>query len=87
MFRLNLFQQKCIQSKRNLQQNRTSILFVSHSLELISESIKSRAFVISDDKPFSEEELVLLSNFQKISVGQEWIQGHSVISILHYTMD
>lgn len=57
------------------------------NVELISESLKSRAFVISDDKPFLEEELVLLSNFEKISVGQEWIQGHSVISILHYTMD
>ena len=31
------FQQKCIQSMRNLQQNGSTILFVSHSLELINE--------------------------------------------------
>lgn len=31
------FQQKCVQSMRNLQQNGSTILFVSHSLELINE--------------------------------------------------
>tara|TARA_B100001564_G_scaffold304653_1_gene273318 strand:+ start:105 stop:695 length:591 start_codon:yes stop_codon:yes gene_type:complete len=56
-------------------------------LDLITESEKSRGFIISDDKPFSDEELDMLSNLNKISVGEHWIQGHSVISILHYIMD
>jgi len=29
----------------------------------------------------------MLSNLNKISVGENWIQGHSVISILHHIMD
>ena len=44
-------------------------------------------FIISDDKPFTESELELLSDVNKISVGKKWIQGHSVIAILHHYLD
>ena len=72
------------------EKSETDIFVLDRSgknIEIISESVKSKGFVISDDKPFSEEELELLSNLEKISVGDKWIQGHSVISILHYKMD
>ena len=44
-------------------------------------------FILSDDQPFSEIEMGLLSELEKISVGEKWIQGHSVIAILHHYMD
>ena len=44
-------------------------------------------FIISDDQPFNENELEVLSKVEKISVGKKWIQGHSVIAILHYYLD
>ena len=72
------------------EKSETDIFVLDRSgknIEIISDSVKSKGFVISDDKPFSEEELELLSNLEKISVGDKWIQGHSVISILHYKMD
>jgi len=48
---------------------------------------KDIGFIISDDKPFTESELELLSDVNKISVGKNWIQGHSVIAILHHYLD
>ncbi|MED5271824.1 MAG: hypothetical protein VX613_02930 [Candidatus Thermoplasmatota archaeon] len=44
-------------------------------------------FIISDDQPFSNDEISLLSDVEKISIGKKWIQGHSVIAILHHYMD
>jgi tRNA (pseudouridine54-N1)-methyltransferase len=44
-------------------------------------------FIISDDQPFNEKELEILSEVEKISVGEKWIQGHSVIAILHHYLD
>jgi len=58
--------------------------------EGISTDLKSHkkiGFVISDDQPFNEKEISLLSNVNKISLGEKWIQGHSVIAILHHYLD
>tara|TARA_B100000945_G_scaffold64975_1_gene48570 strand:- start:1605 stop:2192 length:588 start_codon:yes stop_codon:yes gene_type:complete len=56
-------------------------------IDLIPKFKNNIGFVISDDKPFSDDEKNLLSRTKKISVGNQWIQGHSVISIIHYNMD
>tara|TARA_X000000368_G_C23011692_1_gene703776 strand:+ start:691 stop:1281 length:591 start_codon:yes stop_codon:yes gene_type:complete len=50
-------------------------------------SYKKIGFVISDDQPFNEAEISLLSKINKISLGEKWIQGHSVIAILHHYLD
>ena len=44
-------------------------------------------FVISDDQPFSEKELAVMDGMGGISLGKDWLQGHSCISILHHIMD
>ncbi len=56
-------------------------------IDLIPKFKSNIGFVISDDKPFSDDEKNLLSSTKKISVGDQWIQGHSVISIIHYNID
>ncbi len=48
---------------------------------------KDIGFIISDDQPFTQSELELISDVKKISVGKKWIQGHSVIAILHHYLD
>lgn len=56
----------------------------------VSYELKSEddiGFILSDDQPFTEIEMKLLSDSDKISVGNKWIQGHSVIAILHHYMD
>jgi len=58
--------------------------------EAISTDLKAHkkiGFVISDDQPFNEKEVSLLSDTNKISLGEKWIQGHSVIAILHHYLD
>ena len=58
--------------------------------EIISAELKNYkkiGFVISDDQPFDDNEVSLLSEIKKISIGEKWIQGHSVIAILHHYMD
>tara|TARA_B100000287_G_scaffold434013_1_gene497236 strand:+ start:144 stop:731 length:588 start_codon:yes stop_codon:yes gene_type:complete len=57
---------------------------------IISEDLKKYeniGFIISDDQPFNDDEISLLSEVKKISIGKKWIQGHSVIAILHHYMD
>ncbi len=44
-------------------------------------------FVISDDLPFSEDEVSSLEGSKRLSLGKIWLQGHSCISILHFLMD
>ena len=48
---------------------------------------KNIGFVISDDKAFTDDEEKLLSSHSKISVGNNWIQGHCVIAIIHHYID
>jgi len=54
-----------------------------HSLPL-SESL---GFVLSDDRPLNEEDLVQLRGIPSLSLGERWLQGHSCIAILHHLMD
>ena len=49
--------------------------------------IKEAGFVLSDDKAFTKQEEEILSKTNKISVGEKWIQGHSVIAIIHHYID
>jgi len=44
-------------------------------------------FILSDHKPFSDQEKDLLSIYDSVSVGQKWLQGHSCIAIIHHHLD
>ena len=44
-------------------------------------------FVLSDHKPFTKDELELLSDLERVSIGQKWLQGHSCIAIAHHHLD
>ena len=48
---------------------------------------KSMGFILSDDKPFTEEEMELMDKFERISLGQNWLQGHVCIAIIHHQLD
>ena len=47
----------------------------------------SIGFVLSDDQPFGEDDLVSMDGIERISLGETWLQGHACISILHYQLD
>tara|TARA_Y100000590_G_scaffold337880_1_gene384976 strand:+ start:1232 stop:1852 length:621 start_codon:yes stop_codon:yes gene_type:complete len=44
-------------------------------------------FVLSDHKTFTTSELELLDDFDKVSVGKKWLQGHSCVAIVHHHLD
>jgi len=48
---------------------------------------ESIGFVLSDDLPFSEDDLMAMENISKVSLGKSWLQGHSCIAILHHKLD
>ena len=50
----------------------------------ISDSI---GFILSDDRPFTEDDVRAMENLQDISLGEMWLQGHACISILHHLLD
>ena len=52
----------------------------SHSQEKIG-------FLLSDDQPFSVNEVEMMENLPVVSLGQKWLQGHSCIAIIHHLMD
>ncbi len=47
---------------------------------------ESVGFFLSDDQAFSNAELKLL-DIEKYSLGSEWLQGHSAITIVHHILD
>jgi len=47
----------------------------------------SIGFILSDDRPFTDDEVQSMENLQKISLGDTWLQGHACISILHHLLD
>ena len=47
----------------------------------------SIGFILSDDKPFTEEELMSIQKFERISLGNNWLQGHACITIIHHQLD
>ena len=68
----------------------TKIFHLDKSGESIGfnfKNIKNAGFILSDDKAFTKEEEVMLSKTNKVSVGEKWIQGHSVIAIIHHYID
>ncbi len=44
-------------------------------------------FVLSDDKPFTEQDKEFLRGSFSLSLGSKWLQGHSCIAILHHLLD
>jgi len=51
------------------------------------ESVEKIGIILSDDLPFSVEEEKLFESFEKLSLGSEWLQGHSCIAITQYELD
>ncbi|HJM86759.1 MAG TPA: hypothetical protein QF433_00930, partial [Candidatus Thalassarchaeaceae archaeon] len=53
-----------------------------------SDDYDKLGFIISDDQPFTiEEEETLDSYTQPRSLGENWIQGHIAIGIVHHLLD
>ena len=48
---------------------------------------ESVGFILSDDQPFTDQENKSLENFERISLGEKWLQGHSCIAIIHHQLD
>ena len=44
-------------------------------------------FLLSDDNTFDENEKNLISGYEKISLGDEWLQGQACVTIIHYLID
>lgn len=44
-------------------------------------------FILSDDQPLSVQDKVSLHGLDSLSLGREWLQGHSCISIIHHLLD
>jgi tRNA (pseudouridine54-N1)-methyltransferase len=47
----------------------------------------SVGFLLSDDKPFNENEIEYMEGLERISLGDTWLQGHACISIIHHHID
>ena len=43
--------------------------------------------ILSDDLPFNEKEKEKFTDYQKVSLGDKWLQGHSCIAITQYVLD
>jgi len=48
---------------------------------------ESLGFVLSDDRPMDQEEVVLTQGLPRLSLGKEWLQGHACIAIVHHLLD
>ncbi|MEC8874694.1 MAG: tRNA (pseudouridine(54)-N(1))-methyltransferase TrmY [Candidatus Thermoplasmatota archaeon] len=44
-------------------------------------------FFLSDDSPFTNDDLEYLADLKRISLGQKWLQGQACIAILHHLID
>ena len=44
-------------------------------------------FILSDDQPFSDQDKAGFHGLASLSLGGEWLQGHSCISIIHHLLD
>lgn len=55
----------------------------------ISETPKTEkiGIILSDDLPFNDLEIEEFKLFDKISLGDKWLQGHSCIAITQYELD
>jgi tRNA (pseudouridine54-N1)-methyltransferase len=43
--------------------------------------------ILSDDLPFNDKEIEKFTGYQKVSLGEKWLQGHSCIAITQYVLD
>ena len=43
--------------------------------------------ILSDDLPFNDKEIEKFTDYQKVSLGEKWLQGHSCIAITQYVLD
>ncbi len=50
-------------------------------------SANSIGFFLSDDLPFDIQEEGILDATKKVSLGQNWLQGHACIAICHHVLD
>ena len=57
------------------------------SISEISDQKGPIGFVLSDDQPFSKTDLDSLEGCQPLSLGDQWLQGHACISIIHHLLD
>jgi len=65
---------------------------VAHVLDaegvgLESERDGPMGFVLSDHLSFTVEEIAVLKDCQKVSLGSAWLQGHVCIAIIHHILD
>ena len=65
---------------------------VAHVLDaegvgLESERDVPMGFVLSDHLSFTVEEIAVLKDCQKVSLGSAWLQGHVCIAIIHHILD
>ena len=44
-------------------------------------------FVLSDHQPFTEAENQQIAPFTKVSLGNQWLQGHACITVVQHTLD
>ena len=44
-------------------------------------------FILSDDQAFAEKENEVMKDFARVSLGKQWLQGHSCIAIIHHLLD
>ena len=49
--------------------------------------VEKIGIILSDDLPFNEYEKDILDTYDKISLGEKWLQGHSCIAITQYELD
>ena len=60
------------------------VLEAALDLKLLKEKI---GIILSDDLPFNDKEIEKFSDYQKVSLGEKWLQGHSCVAITQYVLD
>ena len=65
---------------------------VAHVLDAEGVGLESErdvpiGFVLSDHLSFTVEEIAVLKDRQKVSLGSTWLQGHVCIAIIHHILD
>ena len=53
----------------------------------IKEDNMEIGFILSDDQPLSESDLTAIDHIPRLSLGNQWLQGHACISIIHHLLD
>ena len=56
-------------------------------LDVQSLNSDSVGFILSDDAPFTDDEIEIFEGIERVSLGETWLQGHACISIIHHQLD